>query len=81
MDDNNEDKIEQQQHILNYCFSALEYIRNCDPEMFKRAKEYAEDQTGVEIDPLLIEQGNHVIDYLCSIYGWQSTIHCCDARK
>jgi hypothetical protein len=29
---------------------ALDYVRNCDPTLFKKAKEYAEDQTGVEIN-------------------------------
>ena len=71
MDDNNEDKIEQQQHILNYCFSALEYIRNCDPEMFKRAKEYAEDQTGVEIDSFeLVDKADEVDEEVDDHYGF-----------
>lgn len=71
MDDNNEDKIEQQQHILNYCFSALEYIRNCDPEMFKRAKEYAEDQTGVEIDSFeLVDKADEVDEEVDDLYGF-----------
>ena len=71
MDDNNEDKIEQQQHILNYCFSALEYIRNCDPEMFKRAKEYAEDQTGVEIDSFeLVDKADEVDEEGDDHYGF-----------
>ena len=45
-----EDKIKQQQEIISYCLMALDYVRNCDPNLFKKAKEYAEDQTGVEIN-------------------------------
>ena len=71
MDDRNEDKIEQQQHILNYCFSALEYIRTCDAAMFKRAKEYAEDQTGVEIDSFeLVDKADEVDEEVDDHYGF-----------
>lgn len=49
MESDNE-KIIRQQQTLNYCFTALDYIRSSDAGLFKRATEYAEDQTGVEIE-------------------------------
>ena len=70
MDDNDE-KLEQQQHILNYCFSALEYVRTCDAAMFKRAKEYAEDQTGIEIDSFeLVDKTDEVDEEGDDLYGF-----------
>ena len=38
------------QYLLNYCFTALEYIGEIDKKLLKRAKQYAEDSTGVQID-------------------------------
>jgi hypothetical protein len=48
--ESDKEKIAHQQQILNYCFTALDYIRSCDAVLFKRAKEYAEDQTDIEIE-------------------------------
>ena len=38
------------EHLLNYCFSALQYIGEIDNKLLKRAQEYAEDSTGVHVD-------------------------------
>jgi hypothetical protein len=37
--------------VVSYVFHMVEYIKNVDPVLFKRASEYAQDITGVEIDP------------------------------
>ena len=29
----------------------LEYVKNVDPSLFKRAYDFAHDQTGIEVDP------------------------------
>ena len=66
-----EDKIKQQQEIISYCLMALDYVRNCDPNLFKKAKEYAEDQTGIEIDSFeLVDKTDEVDEEGDDLYGF-----------
>ena len=50
-----DDEPTDKDQILNYCFSALEYVRTINPELLKRAQEFAEDQTGVQIESFKLE--------------------------
>lgn len=50
-----DDEPTNKDQILNYCFSALEYVRTVNPELLKRAQEFAEDQTGVQIESFHLE--------------------------
>ena len=42
--------------IVSYCFAVMEYIRDINPELFKKAVEYAEDLTGVVIQDFTLEE-------------------------
>lgn len=46
------------EHLLNYCFSALDYIGEIDKKLLKRAQEYAEDLTGVHIDSFELQDND-----------------------
>jgi len=45
--------------IVSYCFAVMEYIRDINPELFKKAVEYAEDLTGVVIQDFTLEETKH----------------------
>lgn len=42
--------------IVSYAFAIMEYVKNTDPTLFKRAAEYAEDLTGVHLDDFVLEE-------------------------
>jgi hypothetical protein len=41
--------------IVSYCFAIMEYIRDINPELYKKAVQYAEDLTGVVITDFSLE--------------------------
>jgi len=42
--------------IVSYCFAVMEYLRDVNPELFKKAVSYAEDLTGVVIADFSLEE-------------------------
>jgi hypothetical protein len=42
--------------VIAYAFAILEYVKNTNPELYKRAVEYAEDLTGVELEGFELEE-------------------------
>lgn len=42
--------------IVSYCFAVMEYLRSVDPELYKKAVNYAEDLTGVIINDFSLEE-------------------------
>lgn len=58
-----DDKENHQAHLLNYCFTALQYIGEVNEKLLKRAKEYAEDVTGVSIDSFELRETDDEIEY------------------
>jgi hypothetical protein len=53
--------------IVSYCFAVMEYIRDINPELFKKAVEYAEDLTGVVIQDFTLEESKRDADEKGSI--------------
>ena len=41
--------------VIAFCFAVLEYIKEVDKEMYKKASEYAEDITGCRITEFTME--------------------------
>lgn len=42
--------------IVSYAFAIMEYVKTTNPELFKRAEEYASDLTGVHLDDFVLEE-------------------------
>lgn len=42
--------------IVSYAFAIMEYVKNTDPGLFKRAEEYAQDLTGVHLEDFTLEE-------------------------
>jgi hypothetical protein len=53
---NEEDEYSIKHPIVSYAFAIMEYVQSTDPELFKRAVEYAEDLTGVNISDFKLEE-------------------------
>ena len=48
--------------VIAYAFAILEYVKNTNPELYKRAVEYAEDLTGVELEGFELEEIERDLD-------------------
>lgn len=48
--------------VIAYAFAILEYVKNTNPELYKRAVEYAQDLTGVELEGFELEEIEHNSD-------------------
>ena len=42
--------------IVSYAFAIMEYVKTTNPEVFKRAEEYASDLTGVHLDDFVLQE-------------------------
>ena len=42
--------------VIAYAFAIVEYLKTTNPELYKRAVEYAEDLTGVELEGFELEE-------------------------
>jgi len=56
MSNEEEDEYSIKHPIVSYAFAIMEYVQSTDPELFKRAVEYAEDLTGVNISDFKLEE-------------------------
>jgi hypothetical protein len=56
MSEENEESFHIEHPVVSYCFAVMEYIRDINPELFKKAVEYAEDLTGVVINDFSLEE-------------------------
>ena len=59
MDQEDHDEGESFRHpVIAYAFAIVEYLKTTNPEIYKRAVEYAEDLTGVELEGFELEEVN-----------------------
>lgn len=57
MDQEDHDEGESFRHpVIAYAFAIVEYLKTTNPELYKRAVEYAEDLTGVELEGFELEE-------------------------
>lgn len=42
--------------VVAYAFAIVEYLKTTNPEIYKRAVEYAEDLTGIELEGFELEE-------------------------
>lgn len=67
MSNENEDHYSIKHPVVSYAFAILEYVKNTDSELFKRAQQYAEDLTGVELQDFTLEESDSEEDELDEI--------------
>jgi hypothetical protein len=56
MSEEHEDGHSFKHPVVAYAFAIVEYLKNTNPELYKRAVEYAEDLTGVELEGFELEE-------------------------
>jgi len=51
-----EDQFSINHPVVSYAFAIMEYVKTTDPDLYKRAQEYAEDLTGVHMEDFSLEE-------------------------